>query len=340
MHSWPELEKQARDGALDGLLEGGVGADDHRVLPAELGREVDEPPGALLGDDLPGGGAPREHHVVDPVDHRGADLLARAGDGDEQVLRQPGLLQQLDRQQRDERGLGVRLDDDGVAREQRRDGVRDGQRQRVVPGADDPDDTLRVGVLHHAGQPGQRAAPGLRLEEAGGVVGVVPARHGDVEELLEGPRAGLAGLGLDEVEEQVLPVEQQVVVAEEDLRALGDRALHPGGLRRAGPLDRGADVLGGAAGRLPHGLQGERRHRDAALPGLDRLHLTHETGQEFVADAGGCVPATPARRGVPGGVRRGNRRRHCVSSSCCCCRVAGSIRRASFPSCCPLLDGQ
>src|SRR4051794_11880700 len=102
-------------------------------------------------------------------------------------------------------------------------------------------------------------------------VGVVPTRHRHIEEFLEGPRAGLAGLRLDDIEEQVLPVEQQVVVAEEDLGALGHGALRPGHLRGAGARDGGGDVLGRAARGLPHRLHREGRDRGATLTRLDGL---------------------------------------------------------------------
>ena len=58
------------DRALGGLLEVGVAQHQHRVLAAELERAADQPLGALLRDQLAGGGRAGEADVVGALDDR------------------------------------------------------------------------------------------------------------------------------------------------------------------------------------------------------------------------------------------------------------------------------
>ena len=172
----------------------------------------------------------------------------RPGPGDDldEPRGQPGLLQQLEGAQRGERGLRVGLDDDAVARDQGGEGVGHRQHQRVVPRRDDADDALRDVVLAGGDEAGQGAQPTLGLERPGCEAGVVPGGDRLVHDLLERPDAGLAVLGLDEVEQLVLPVEHEVVVAQQHGGAVAHRGSGPRLLDLAGARHRGDDVLLGA----------------------------------------------------------------------------------------------
>ena len=116
-----------------------VGQDQHGVLAAELQ--------AQLISRSPHCAATMRPVAVEPVnmmksacvDERRAELGAAAGDHLEEAGGQARLLQQVGRPEGGERRLRVGLDDHGVAGDQRRDGVADAERERVVPGRDDAD---------------------------------------------------------------------------------------------------------------------------------------------------------------------------------------------------------
>ena len=84
---------------------------------------------------------------VDPVNdttrtvvagrQRRADLVAAAGDQVDDALRDAGLLEHLDEVQRRQRRLRRRLEDDGVAADQRRDDLPRRDRHREIPRRDD-----------------------------------------------------------------------------------------------------------------------------------------------------------------------------------------------------------
>ncbi len=283
----------AGGGAVDHAVEVGVGGDEHGVLAAELGREADEALGRALGDGAACGGGPGEHDVVGGLDDRRAHRGAGPGDDLHQALGKTGLFEELVGAQRGERGLGVGLDHDAVAGDEGGEGVRDGEDERVVPGRDDADDALGDVVLlrgHQAGG-GGHAAGGL--EGARGEAGVVPGRHGLVHDLLERPDPGLAVLGLDEVEELVLVVEHEVVVAEQDGGALLDGQLRPAALHAPALGDGGLDVLAGADGHLADHLASER--------GGDRLGLPARGAGDAGGEPIGLGPAGPQRGAAAGG---------------------------------------
>ena len=292
--------ERADHGTLDRPVQLDVAGDDHGVLAAQLGRHADELLARLAGDAPPGGRRAREHHVVGGLDDGGAHGGARSGHDLDQPGGQPGFLQQLEGAQGGERRLGVGLDDDAVPGHQGGDGVGGGQHQRVVPRRDHPDHALGD-VLDPGGhQAGQRGPPPVRAQGPGGQAGVVPGGDRLVHDLLERPHPGLAVLGLDEVEQLALPVQHQVVVAEQDRGPLPHRALGPGALRLAGDGEGGGDVLGGADGHLAQHLAGERGEDLVPLPAAGR---GHPGGQPI-----GLGPIRPqrrdGRRGVGGG-RRG-----------------------------------
>jgi hypothetical protein len=102
-----------------------------------------------------GGGRPGEADVVGTVDDRLPGRLAVAEHDLQQVLGQPGVLEDLGGGQRGERALQVGAQHDGVAGQQGGDGVGDGEAERVVPGGDDAHDPLGPVVLHHPRQHGE-----------------------------------------------------------------------------------------------------------------------------------------------------------------------------------------
>src|SRR5664280_416724 len=260
---------------------------------AELGGEADQSLAALSGDVSAGGGAPGEHQVIHAVDHRRTDGPTRTGDHLEQVLRQAGLPQQVHSQQGGERRLRIRLEHHPVAGQQGGDGVGDGQRQRVVPGRDDAHHALRVVVLGGGGQPRQRAPAAAGSQLPGSGVSVVTGDDRHVGELLERRLAGLAGLQLDQIEDLVLPVQDQVVVAQEDPPPVRRRCPSPLLLRRPGQAHGGVHVDLGADRHSADQLAGEWRVRRLAgvLPRRQR-HPAQQPGGQL-----------RRQRGTPWGLR-------------------------------------
>ena len=134
----------APDGAGDGVVEVGVGADDHRVLAAELQHRALEVGGADLAD------------LAADVDRAGEEDLADAGaaervadpaaavDDPDQALGQPALLEHRADPLAEQRRQAGRLEDDAVAGHQRDRDLAEGDRPRVVPGRDHADDADRL----------------------------------------------------------------------------------------------------------------------------------------------------------------------------------------------------
>ncbi len=284
------------DRALGRPVQVGVAQHQDRVLAAQLQRAADQPVGALLGDQLAGRGGAGEADVVGALDDRAAELATRTGDDVPEVLGEAGLLEQLRAEQRGQHGLGVRLGDHGVAGQQRRDAVAQGQRERVVPGRDDADDALGHVVDLDPGQDRDRAQLALGVEVAVGRTCVVAGREGDVHRLVVGVLAGLAGLPADEVHDLVLAVHHDVVQPQQDLRTVLQRGLCP---RPLGPPCSGDRVLDVGGARL-----GDHRQRLAGERGV-RRHLVarcrhHPAGQR--ADVGRVQRVR--RRGVVLGIGR------------------------------------
>ena len=113
-----------------------------------------------------------------------------------------------------------------------------GHAQRVVPRRNDGDHALGVAQLGGMGQQGERAPAALGAEVLGGVAGVVPRDDADVEDFQERVAAGLAVLGLHQVEGLVLAGQDEVVVAQQDPLALLDWRGGPGLLRGPGTGER------------------------------------------------------------------------------------------------------
>src|SRR5262249_4712339 len=131
------------DRAGDGVGEVGVGADDLRVLAAQLQHRSLHALGALdanLLADLDRAG--EEDLPRDGFDERVADTTA-AVDRSHQALRQAGLLEQHPDALPDQRRQAGGLEHDAVAGHQRDRDLAEWDRPRIVPGGDDADDADR-----------------------------------------------------------------------------------------------------------------------------------------------------------------------------------------------------
>ena len=173
-----------------------------------------------------------------------------------------GLAHQLDAREGDQRALAVGLVHHGIAGRDRRDAVGDRHRERVVPRADDADDTLGHLVDRDRGQARQRAVAAARADLLLEPPGVEARRQGQVGDLVERVRAALAGLDLDQVEQLVLVLEDEVVQPQQRLLAGSQRGLRPRLLRHPGGRERLVDV-------------GDARHRDVG----DRLAGQRRVGR-------------------------------------------------------------
>ena len=214
-------------GTRDGPAQVGVGGDVHGVLAAELEADADEALAGRLGHPAAGGGRPGEADVVGEVDDGLPGGVTVAEHDLQHVLGQPGVLEDLGGRQGGQRPLQVGAQHDRVAGQQGGDGVGDGQAQRVVPRRDDADDALGPVVLHGPRQHGQHAHVLGLAQERRAAPGVVARHDRAVGDLLVRVRAGLARLELHEVEQLALPVEHQVVHAQQHRGALLDRGRPP-----------------------------------------------------------------------------------------------------------------
>lgn len=183
------------------------------------------------------------------LDDLGADDRALAEDDLEDLGGQSGLDEQVTGPERGERGLRVGLHDDGVARDEGGERVADGELQRVVPGRDLADDPARLAQLGDLGEGRDDTGVVTGAQVGGGLATVVAGGDGDRLHLLVGVQACLAGLQLDEVEDLGLPLEDEVVEAQQDGGAGLDRGGGPDGLGGARAGEGLGDVLGVDSGR-------------------------------------------------------------------------------------------
>ncbi len=232
-------------------------------------------------------------------DDLGADDRALAQHHLEHVGGQSGLDQQVAGPQRGQAGLRVGLHHDGVARDERREGVTDGQFERVVPGRDLADDAARVAQLGDLRQHRHGARVPLGPQIGGGSAAVVAGGDGDRLDLLVRVQPGLAGLQLDQVQHLGLTAEHQVVEAQQHGGTLPDRCPRPHGLGGAGRVERLRHVLGRRLGQVGQLRAGERRvARGAAGTG----DAPGELGDQFRRDhvgSGACALGAGARGLVP-----------------------------------------
>ncbi len=297
-----------------------LGQHDHRVLAAELERAADQAGGGLLGDELAGRGRAGEADVVGALDDRRADDRAGAADDLPDVGGEAGLAHQLDAGQRDQRALAVGLVHDRVASGDGRDAVGDRHGQRVVPRADQPDDALGLRGDRDAGEQRQRAVAALGLELLVEPTGVEASRQGDVRDLVEGVRAALARLDLDQVEQLVLVLEHEVVQAKERLLALTQRRLGPRLLGRTSGSECRLDVVDARDRDLGDGLAVERRDRRTRLA---------RGGPDQRGELGNPLRGDERRRGSWCGFSNRHKGEHTAGMAASACSLR---RRASRPS--------
>src|SRR4051794_9917128 len=134
----------APDRAGHGVVEVGVGADDHRVLAAELEHRALQLAGADLADrapDLDRAGA--EDLAGARPGQRVADRAAAVNDPD-QALGQAAVLEDVADPLAQQRRQAGRLEHDAVAGHQRDRDLAEGDRPGVVPGGDDADHADRL----------------------------------------------------------------------------------------------------------------------------------------------------------------------------------------------------
>ena len=258
------------DDPLDGEVEIGVVHDDDPVLAAELEMDVLEVVGGVLrhehaGLARAGEGDDRDVRMAhEPV----AGLLAVAVDEVDHPVRKPRLAEQLDEALGEQRRVLRRLQDDGVAADERGRELPGGDRDREVPRRDRSDDADRHPHRHLELVPqlGRRRL----AEQAPPLAGHVD-RH--VDRLLDVAarlREHLAHLAAHQLGQLVLLLLEQAREAEEHVAALRRRDEPPLLERRLRGLDGAVDVRGGRAREAAERLAGRRHER------LERV-------------AGGCV---------------------------------------------------
>ena len=255
----------APDGAGDRVVEVGVGADDHRVLAAELEHRALEPLGADRADlaaDLDRAG---EEDLADArLGERVADRAAAVDDAD-QALGQAALLEDAADRLAEQRRQAGRLEDDAVAGHQRDRDLAEGDRPGVVPGRDHADDADRLvgeaaflarqeGLRHPHLLVGEDLRPGLRAPVQG-----VDGRQ-QLHRVGLDPR--LALLVDEQLGDLVDVVEQRVGGAAHVAGAVLERQLRPGGLDPGDVVDDPLDLV-----------RSDRRNRadELAGGGVERL---------------------------------------------------------------------
>ena len=168
-------------------------------------------------------------------------------------------------------GLDVRLDESGVAGDERGDRVAHRQCQRVVPWRDEADDALGLLELRYSDGAGEDPAVPARSEQPTAIAGVVPGGDADVEQLLDRVAASLAGLPLDDVETLVAVREDQIVEPEHDAGPLLQGTTGP----RPLPMPQRGN------GIVDVGLRGQRQFVDL----LSGERGVHRPGAGGVTDA-------------------------------------------------------
>ena len=224
--------------------------------------------------------------VVGAVDHRRPEHRTVTEDDLPQALRQAGLDQQLVRPQGRQRGLRVGLEHHRVAGQERRQGVADRQRERVVPGRDDADDAARMVQLVDAGGNRHQASSAARAQVALRAHAVVARHDRDVADLLERVLARLAGLELDQVERLGLSREHQVVEAQQHPSPVGQRPFRPVLLCAARDVVRRGDVVGRRHRQVGERLTGPRRRGRVQLGARTGRDGTNQARDERSVDRG------------------------------------------------------
>ena len=211
--------------------------------------------------------------MVDDVDDGRADDRPLPAHDSEYIRRYTGLEETFAHPECGERGLDIGLDQNGVPRQERGDGVARGQGQRVVPRRDHTDETHRVSDDLRTDEQRESPAHAPRAHESADVAGVVPGVDADVEHFLIGITPGLTRLQLDEVEDLIAPREDEVVEAEQDRTTSRDGDRGPRHLRRAGTLRCNFDVALRRERELvddPAGKRGDHRAARGIVGGRER----------------------------------------------------------------------
>jgi len=195
-----------------------------------------------------------DHGHVRVAHERVARLLAEAVHDLHDAFGQPGFVQQIDEALREQRRVLGRLQDDGVAADERRRKLPRGDRDREVPRRDRADDADRHAHAHHELVAQLRRS---RLTEQAPALAAHVVAHVDrFLDVAARLRLDLPHLTGHQVGEARLLALEDLREAEEDVAALGGRheaPLLPRGLRR---LDGAIDVGGGRARELLDHLAG------------------------------------------------------------------------------------
>ena len=250
-----DVEALGRGADLAGVQEGGpraalrgdvdrrrhVGADDERVLAAELEVDPGHPVGADVGDLLARLDGAGERDAVDALvgDDRLADLPGAREDVDHagrEVLEAFG-----QRERRERRQLG-RLGDDRVPGGERRRDLPRQQQQRVVPGDDAADDAHRL--LEDEGELRRLDRRDHPAREVAPELGVVVERRGRPPDLVRVLDQRLAALQRHQLGELVGAGAHPRSDLVEHLPALDRGRRGPGARRLPRRRDRGVDLLG------------------------------------------------------------------------------------------------
>ena len=220
--------------------------------------------------------------------------LAEAGEDVEHAVRDARLGGQLGERERDDRRLLRGLEDDRVARRQRRAELPGRHQQRVVPRHDQPDHADRLARDERERRRSRRPDLAVDLVDRLGEVAEVGRRAVDLA-LRAADR--LAHVERDHQREPVAVALDQVGQPQEDGAARARREPRPrAGLEGApGHRDRAVDVLGVAGRDVEQRLAGERAdaREGRARRGVGELPVDERLAPE------------PARVGERGGRRCG-----------------------------------
>ncbi len=302
---------------VDRVVELGVGADDRRVLAAELEDRPLHLRRAGRADRVAGRDRPGEEDLADArVDDGPADVAAAVQDPNE-PLGDSGLHEREANAIAEQRRQLRRLQDDAVAGHQRDRDLAEGDRPGVVPGGDHGDDSERLEAeLRPLAEEQTAAHLDLLLGEDPGPLLGDPVQPVDRRHHLH--RVGLG-------DRLALLARQQpgdlVEVAGEDLggaaqvaTAIGQRQLAPERLDRGDLVDRRLHVLG---------IDGRDRAEQLAGRGIERIEARH-LGSAYWRGPRLPGPAAVPAAGPPAYSRRSRSRRSRSVSSASKPRSVGS----------------
>src|SRR5438093_1211906 len=175
-----------------------------------------------------------------------SQVSARAEHEVEHALRQTRLFENLDETDREQRGVRRRLEDNGIAEDERRHDLPGRDREGEVPRSDGRDYADRAPRAHGplVGELRRNDVAELAAALAGDVVGHVDA----LLHVATGFGDDLAHLARHLARELFLPAEHRLARPVKDLPALRRRIEAPSVERSARRLDRAIDVRAGRPG--------------------------------------------------------------------------------------------